>query len=161
MVDEYRFSDFMNFDGKGPTPEAATAALPNKRDCINKTGFHSGNVYGFRISPQWIYVSRYFYTRGNDNMKFAGKKARRINDWQGAMLVWKKEALNSDKKIAWHATYNMAVACEREGNLDASLDWAKKSYEVGHTSAASQYIHIINERIAEKKRLDDQMKGKQ
>ena len=161
IVDEHRFSDFMNFDGKGPTPEAATAALPNKRDCINKTGFHSGNVYGFRISPQWIYVSRYFYTKGNDNMKFAGKKARKINDWKGAMEIWKKEALNSDEKIAWHANYNMAVACEREGNLDVALDWARKAYEVGHKSAASQYIKIINGRISEKKRLDEQMKGKQ
>ena len=159
IIDEYRFSDFLNFDGKGPTPQQATAALPNKRDCINKTGFHAGNVYGFRISPQWIYVSRYFYTRGNDNMKFAGKKARQIKDWKGAMEIWKKESLNSDKKIAWKASYNMAVACEREGNLDVALDWAKRAYGIGHKSAAAQYINILNGRTYEKKRLDEQMKG--
>jgi len=160
IVDEYRFSDFMNFDGKGATPEQATAALPNKRDCINKTGFHAGTVYGFRISPQWIYVSRYFYTKGSDNMKLAGKKARKINDWKGAMEVWKKEALNSNPKIAWKANYNMAVACEREGNLDLALEWAKRAYEKGNKSAAAQYVNIINSRIAEKKRADEQMKGK-
>jgi len=161
IIDEYRFSDYLTFDGKGATPEQATAQLPNKRDCINKTGFHAGTVYGFRISPQWINVSRYFYTRGNDNMKFAGKKARKSNDWKGAMEIWKKEALNSDKKISWHANYNMALACEREGNLDVALEWAKKAYEVGHKSAAASYINILNGRIFDRNKLNEQMKGKQ
>ena len=160
IVDEYRFSDNLNFDGKGPTPQSATAALPDKRESVKQTGAHAGTVYGYRISPQWITVSRYFYTRGNDNMKFAGKKARKINDWKGAMEVWKKEALNSDKKIAWHADYNMGVACEREGNLDVALEWAKKSYERGHKSAAAQYLNTLNYRIAEKKRADEQMEGR-
>ena len=94
-------------------------------------------------------------------MKFAGKKARQINDWKGAMELWKKEALNSKQKISWHANYNMAVAAEREGNLDLALQWAKKAYEIGGKSAAAQYINILNNRIAEQKRLDEQMKGKE
>ncbi|MBI3502346.1 MAG: tetratricopeptide repeat protein [Bacteroidetes bacterium] len=160
IVDEFRFSDFKNFDGKGPTPEAATASLPNKRECVKQTGFHAGDKYGFRISPQWINVSRYFYTRGNDFMKEAGKKARKINDWKGAMEIWKKEALNTDRKISWHANYNMAVACEREGNLDVALEWAKKSFEIRRKNAAAQYVNTLNYRIAEKKRADEQMEGK-
>ena len=161
IVDEYHFSDFLTFDAKGTNPENATAALPNKRECIKKTGFQAGNTYGYRISPQWITVSRYFYTRGNDNMKFAGKKVKQIRDWKGAMEIWKKEALNSDTKIAWHANYNMAVGCEREGNLEAALEWAKKAYERGHKSAAAQYVNTIKYRISEQKRADEQMKGKQ
>ena len=161
IVDEYRFADNMNFSGKGPTPQAATAALPNKRECVKSTGAHAGTVYGYRISPQWITVSRYFYTKGNENMRMAGKRARQINDWKGSMEIWKKESLNSDKKIAWHADYNMGVACEREGNLDIAMEWAKKAYEKGHKSAAAQYINSLTYRISEKKRADEQMKGKQ
>jgi len=160
IVDEYRFSDFLNFDGKGTTPAQATAALPNKRDCIKKTGFHAGTVYGFRISPQWINVSRYFYTRGSDNMKLAGKKARKINDWKGAMELWKNEALSGSRKIAWKANYNMAVSSEREGNLDMALVWAKKAYEIGGKSAAAAYVNILNSRIMDNNRLKEQMKGK-
>lgn len=160
IVDEHRMAENMHFQGKGLTPEQATMNLPNKRDCIKQAGGKAGTAYGYRISPQWIYVSRHFYTKGNDNMKFAGKKARKINDWKGAMEVWKKEALNSNPKIAWKANYNMAVACEREGNLDLALEWAKKAYEKGQKSAAAQYVNIINSRIVEKKRLDEQMKGK-
>ena len=160
IVDEFRFSDFMNFDGKGPTPEAATASLPNKRECVKKVGAHAGDRYGFRISPQWITVTRQFYTSGNDFMKEAGRKARRINDWQGAMDIWKKEALNTKRKIAWHANYNMAVACEHEGNLDIALEWAKKAYEISGRGVAAQYINTLNMRIAEKKRADEQMDSK-
>lgn len=161
IIDEHRASDYLSFSGKGASPEQATSQLPNKRDCIKKTGFHAGTVYGFRISPQWITVSRQFYTKGSENMRLAGKQARQINDWKGAMEIWKKEALNSDTKIAWHASYNMAVACEREGNLDLALEWAKKAYDRGHKSAAAQYVNALNYRIAEKKRADEQMKGKQ
>lgn len=160
IIDEHRFSDYMQFDGKGATPEQAMAALPDKRDCIKRTGHKAGTAYGYRISPQWITVSRYFYTRGNDNMKMAGKRARQIGDWNGAMEIWKKEALNTDKKIAWHACYNMAVGCEKQGNLQAALEWANKAYNIGHKSAAANYVNAINFRIAEKQRLDDQMKGK-
>ena len=161
IIDENRFSDFLNFEGQGETPQQSTASLPNKRECIKKTGFHAGTVYGYRISPQWIYVTRYFYTRGNDDMKSAGKRARKINDWKGAMEVWKKESLNSNKKIAWHANYNMAVACEREGNLELALEWAKKAYDRGQKSAAAQYVNTLKYRIAEQHRADEQMKGKQ
>lgn len=160
IVDEHRFSDFMEFHGKGATPEQAMAGLPNKRECIKQAGYKTGTAYGYRISPQWITVSRYFYTRGNDNMKIAGKRARQIGDWKSAIAIWKKEAMNTDKRIAWRACYNMAVACEREGNLEAALEWANKSYNIGHKWAAAHYVNAINFRIAEKQRLDEQMKGK-
>ncbi len=161
IVDEYRFSDFMTFDSKGSSPEQALANLPNKRDCIKRTGYHAGTTYGLRISPQWITVTRSFYTRGSDYMKMAGKKARKVNDWKGAMAIWKKESSNNDKKVAWHAMYNMAVGCEREGNLDAALEWANQAYNRGHKSTAATYVNILNRRISEKKRLDSQMNNKE
>lgn len=157
IVDQHQFSDFLQFDAKGTSPENATAALPNKRECIKKTGAQAGTTYGYRISPQWITVSRYFYTRGSDYMHMAGKKARQVGDWKGAMAIWKKETENNDRKIAWHAAYNMAVGCEREGNLEAALEWAKRSYDIGHKSAAAQYINILKRRISEQKRADEQM----
>lgn len=161
IIDENRFSDFLSFEGQGETPERAAASLPNKRECIKKTGYHAGTVYGYRISPQWILVSRYFYTRGSDYLKIAGKKARKINDWNGAMAIWKKEALNANPKIAWKANYNMALACEREGNLELALEWAKKAFSIRQKSAAASYVNILKGRIAEQKRADEQMKGKQ
>jgi len=161
IVDEKRMSHFMTFNSKGETPERAMAGLPDKSSCINKNGYEAGLAYGVRISPQWIQVSRYFYTRGNDNMKIAGKKARNSNDWKGAMDIWKKEALNTNPKISWKANYNMALAAEREGNLSIALDWAKKAYEIKGKSAAASYINTLNSRVYQQKRADEQMKGKQ
>ncbi len=160
IIDLHRSTDFLSFEGKGITPEAALAQLPHKRECIKRTGYHAGQQYGYRISPQWINVYRKFYTRGNDPMKAAGKKVKHINDWKSAMEIWKKEALNTDTKIAWHACYNMAVGCEREGNLEAALEWANKAYTIGHKRTAADYVNALNFRISEKKRLDEQMKGK-
>lgn len=159
IVDLHRGFDYLTFEGRGVNPEMAMRQLPNKRDCIRRTGFHAGQQYGYRISPQWINVYRKFFTRGNDNMKLAGKKVKHINDWKNAMEIWKKEALNTDTKIAWHACYNMAVGCEREGNLQAALEWANKAYNIGHKGDAAQLVNALNYRIAEQRRLDEQMKG--
>ncbi len=160
IVEEYRFSDFMNFNGKGFTPEQATFALPNKRDCIKNTGHKAGATYGFRISPQWIYTTRYFYTRGSKAMKLAGKRIRQIDDWKGAIETWKKETLNAKRKVARNACFNMAVASEHEGNLEVALEWANKAYNIGQKSVAGQYINTLNFRIAQEKRLKEQMQGK-
>jgi hypothetical protein len=54
----------------------------------------------------------------------------------------------------------MAVASEHEGNLDMALIWAKKAYEIGGKSAAATYINILNSRIMDNNRLNEQMKGK-
>ncbi|MFH1004409.1 MAG: DUF6340 family protein [Bacteroidota bacterium] len=157
IIDEYKFSDFLDFNSKGTSPEDAKAKLPSKRDCINKTGFHVGKKYGYRIAPQWILVIRNYYNKGNDNMKLAARKIRQVNDWKNAMELWKKEALNNNVKIAGRASYNMAVVCEREGNLEIALEWVKKSYLSGNKNARN-YMNILNARIQDAKRLNEQMK---
>ena len=59
----------------------------------------------------------------------------------------------SDKKIASKASYNMALASEIKGYLDAAIDWAKKAKALGDKKANS-YISILN------KRKEDQIKLK-
>ncbi len=156
VIDEFRSVDDLGFNSKGANAIVATAGLPAKRDAAKKTGYRAGQLYGNRISPSWITVSRGYYSKINDNFKLAKKKVQ-YKDWDGAAEIWKKEALNPDKKIAGMACYNMAVAAEVNGNLDAAMEWATKSYKQFENFKGASYMSILQGRINDVQRLNDQM----
>lgn len=156
IVDEFKSLDDMGFNANGPTPEAARLALPIKRDAVKKTGYFAGQQYGNRISPSWVSVSRAYYTKYNDNFKLAAKKVR-YKDWDGAAEIWKKEALGADKQAAGMACYNMAVAAEVQGNLDAAVEWANKAYKDFENFKALSYKQTLEQRIYDVKRLEQQL----
>lgn len=160
IIDEYRADDHLNFEGKGDTREHALASIPPKRDAVNKTAFFAGNEYAERITPLMINISRSYYTSGNDNLKKAAQLVR-TNDWKEAAQIWKKEALNKDPKVAGRACYNMAVFCETEDRLDIAIEWAKKSYTNHDNKNALTYINILQKRIRDKEKSDEQMKAVQ
>jgi len=156
IVDEYRYTDFLAFSGQGLSQNEAISRLPSKYDALFKTGFHTGQRYGRRITPLWVTESREYYTKGNDELKRAGKKVR-VNDWESAAEIWKKEALNNEKKIAGRACYNMAVFCETRGNFDIALAWSKKAYSDFGNKKARSYTALINRRMRDRQVLQQQM----
>ena len=157
IADSYEWTDHQGYTGQGPSEKEAVKKLPGKRDAIMRTGTHAGNSYGVRISPQWVNVTRMYFTSGNDQFKKAARLAR-VKDWNGAAEIWKKEAYGADKKLAGRACYNMALASEVNGNLDAAAEWANKSYKEHGNKKAPAYIAILYHRIEDQKRLDRQMK---
>ena len=156
ISDEFRYTDFLAFSGQGLTQNEAVANLPSKYDALFRTGFHTGQRYGRRITPLWVTESRQYYTKGSDELKKAGKKVK-INDWEGAAEIWKKEALNTEKKIAGRACYNMAVFCETRGNFDIALEWSKKAYSDFGNKKARSYTALINGRMRDRQVLQQQM----
>ncbi len=156
ISDEFRYTDFLAFTGQGLTQNEALANLPSKYDALFRTGFHTGQRYGRRITPLWVTESRQYYTKGSDELKKAGKKVK-INDWEAAAEIWKKEALNTEKKIAGRACYNMAVFCETRGNFDIALEWSKKAYSDFGNKKARSYTALIKRRMRDRQVLQQQM----
>jgi hypothetical protein len=157
MVDEFRGDNWMNFSAKGTSPQHALAALIAKREAMNRTGFYAGSQYGFRIAPQWINVSREYYTKGSPNLKKAARMAR-TNNWQDASDIWRRMSVSPSKKTAKRSTYNMAVASEVLGDLDAALDWANKAYREFNSRPALRYSSVLRQRIRDNERVNEQMK---
>jgi len=159
IVDSYTANNNKQFNAKGATPAIAQSGLPYKRNAINQCGFANGTIYGQRISPYWITVDRMYYKKGSDNLKLAAKYTKK-NNWNEAIAIWKKEmSINPDKEIAGKACYNMAVACERDGNLQLALEYAQRSATQFSYHKAHSYINQINKRISDSKTLDYQMNG--
>ncbi|PLX08391.1 MAG: hypothetical protein C0594_06030 [Marinilabiliales bacterium] len=156
IVDQNVFVDHKHWDTEGNSREEASKKLPSKRMAVKDAGFFAGEQYGWRISPAWVSVGRMYYVKANDDFKDAKYKVR-ANAWDEASAIWKKHVNSPDKKIAGRATYNMALACEVKGDLVKALDWAKISYKDHYNKKARTYIHKLENRLWDQKKLDEQM----
>jgi hypothetical protein len=59
-------------------------------------------------------------------------------------------------KIAGRAAYNMAIINEINGDLDAALKWAQKSYEDYNNKLGLNYVRILENRKAKNFALEQQ-----
>lgn len=156
IIDQNVFYDEKAWGSDGPTPEHAMRDLPSKRSAVNEAGYFAGEMMGIRISPNWVRVSRYYYTKGDDSFKRA-KAFVKVNKWKEAVKIWSKVVNNSDPKAAGRACHNMALAAEMEGNLEIALEWSEKAYSNFGIKKERRYINELNLRKMEKERLKEQL----
>jgi tetratricopeptide (TPR) repeat protein len=145
ILDEYAMSRQLSFSGKGINPVAAASAVMNRNEAVKEVANQAGQAYAMRIIPFWIRVNRDYYVRGTDNFVIAKRKAQTGN-WDEAGKLWEKETSSSDRKVAGRACYNMAIINEINGNLDAAIKWAQRSYENYNNKLALHYVNILKNR---------------
>lgn len=156
VIDRNAFTDEMRWSATGDTPEEVLRKLPSKRKAINESGYFSGGQYAIRISPTWIFVTRSYYRKANDEFKVAAKNVR-DDKWNEAIIIWKRFVNDPDPKVAGRATFNMAIASEVEGNLEMALEWARRARDLHGLKSAGSYISLLEMRIYEQGKLNEQM----
>lgn len=156
IIDQNVYIDGRSWSNASDAKKKAEAGLPFIENAVADAGYYAGQQYAFRISPMWINVSRYYYKKGNDDFKTADRYGK-SGDWEGAANIWSKYVNSRDPKIAGNACYNMALAQELEGNLESALEWARKSYTSYNNKKGRYYANILQQRIYDQSRLDEQM----
>jgi len=156
VIDEKAFLDHKVFTAKGNDPDNAVANLPAKRNAINQAAVYAGSRFGIRISPTWRHETRQYYTGKVEEFKQT-KKYVEHNDWDMAIKIWEGMTTNPDKKIGGRACFNLGIAYEMKGDFETALAWMKKAYYDFSLKQASQYINILNRRIIDRQKLDEQM----
>ncbi len=122
----------------------------------------SGIRFAEFLAPHWIEVQRTFYKSGQLELKKAEQLVKE-NRWLDAAEIWKKNVTNSNKKVAAKSMFNLALACEMEGELDAALDWVVKSYYVFkndnevHEFNCKDYIQILGMRKIDIQKIELQI----
>jgi Family of unknown function (DUF6340) len=122
-----------------------------------------GRFFGSKIIPTWLTVERLYYRSHNQNMLLAEKYALN-NEWLKAAEIWNKQTKNKNPKMAAKASYNMALACEMEGKLDAAIDWLVQSYSLlkenneEHKDNCQRYIAVLAIRKKEIEKLAHQVR---
>jgi hypothetical protein len=135
--------------------------FPPREDAIQKAAEISAVQFAGFLIPHWIEVQRMVYRSGNVDLKKADALAAE-GKWLEAAEIWRKHVESPNKKIAAKSKFNMALACEILGQLDAAVDWAVQSYLVFgqknpvHEQNSLQYINILNQRKLDVKRIEYQ-----
>jgi hypothetical protein len=151
LIDENLFHDSMGWT------KTESGDGQSKSDVVRDAGYWAGQRYAARISPLWVSVTRMYYGSGNRDFKIARELVNQ-GMYDDAAKLWMKYTEGSDRKLAGRACYNMALAWEIKGDLQTALEWAKRSLIDFGNRNAGQYINVLNNRIYEGQRLDEQIK---
>lgn len=159
IFDQNQLTTNRTFTSSAKTDVLARSSLLFPADAIMQTGFQGGDAYGVRVAPSWVSYTREIYGRSGRSagMKRAKKMARR-GEWEESAKIWETFSKSSSNKLAKRATYNRAVAAEMLGNYEEALVWARKAANNYNLKIADNYIYMLNARLNEIQRLDQQMK---
>ncbi|MCD4793147.1 MAG: DUF6340 family protein [Bacteroidales bacterium] len=152
IQDEYLVNENVVLKGIGINPVKAAKAIMGRKEAVLQVSNEIGHNYALRILPYSIRVSRHYYVRGTNNFKTAKRRAQTGN-WNGAAELWEKEVSNPKRKVAGRACYNMAIINEINGDLNAAVEWATKSYTDYKDKMALRYLNVLKYRIEKNKQL--------
>ncbi len=117
--------------------------LPGRKDAILNAADIAGSNFAEMLVPHWLEVQRMYYKSGHIELKKA-EDLMQENKWLDAAEIWKKNVTNKNKSVAAKSMYNMALACEIEGNIDAAIDWTVKSFHIFGSKNEPHYFNCMN-----------------
>ena len=158
IIDEESFTFNNNWSAKGRSPGDAIRHLISRGNAVNKVSRNAGVRYAERITPLYTWVGRMYYKKGKKNKNIGvGARQGEIGEWEKAAKTWENCLNSGHKKDPGRAAYNLALAYEMQGDLETALEWAKKSYTKYGNDNAQQYVRVLENRINDQKRLQEQL----
>jgi hypothetical protein len=159
IIDFYTFDHSSTWNATGNSVKDAIAHLVDRINAVNQVSYTAGNIYAERICPLWFTVNRPFYKKSQKNTDFAlaARKAD-VGDWKTAAEQWKQVlASNPPIKTAGRAAYNIAICYEVLGDLSQAKQWAMKAYSDYNNKNGRNYVSILDQRIWEQEKLQQQL----
>lgn len=158
ILDEYMFRHQMHWGGGGLSVVAAADAIINRKRAIEGASMEAGALYGSRLTPNWIYISRDYFKRGKGNYDLAeGARMMQLNDWDRALAALDR-ALQSDKrKVRGRAAHNMAVIYEILGDLPKAKEMTTIAWGQCRIRKSRDYGYILTRRIQEQGLIEYQI----
>ena len=158
ILDEFMYEHLMNWGTGGLSVVAAADAIINRKKAIERASLEAGSLYGRRLTPEWIYISRYYFKRGKGNYDLAeGARMMQLNDWDKAIAALER-ALQADKrKVRGRAAHNLAVVYEILGDLYQAKEWTTVAWGRYRVRKSRDYGYILTRRIQEQEVIDYQL----
>ncbi len=137
----------------------AKRMLPPRKDAVYNAADLAATKFVEFLVPHWISVERMYYKSGHTELKTTNNLIEQ-NRWLEAAEIWKKNVHNKNKMIAAKSMFNLGLACEMNGDIDAAIDWITKSFllignqnEI-HAFNCNNYIKVLAQRKLDIKRME-------
>ncbi len=149
LLDSYIYTFPKEFQSSGETHEAAKKSLPADTLSLYLAAGSAATTYADWVLPRGEKAMRRYYARG-DSLMLVADEALREGKWGRAESKWNWLAYNSpDTTVQALASYNMALACERDGRLNQAAGFARRSNRLKPDTQTIEYIKILEDRMLE------------
>ncbi|NJK98436.1 MAG: hypothetical protein HC905_29100 [Bacteroidales bacterium] len=158
IIDQNIYSDGRSWSNASDARKKAEAGLPFMDQAVADAGRYAGERYAFRISPMWVNVSRYYFRKGNADLKqltdLVNQVTGRVQPIYG-LSMWMQGIRKLQEMHAiiwpWH------------GNWKAIWNQLWNGHESPYTKYNNKkgryYANILQQRIYDQSRLDEQMQN--
>lgn len=120
--------------------------------------YMSGQSSARKLSPYWTDAQRILYSGPGSNMRKAARLAMK-DQWGEAASIWNSLSEEDNKTIASRASYNIALAYERDDMLDQAGLWAAYADSLTEDANMEIYSKLLTIRMGMRDKLEGQLKG--
>ncbi len=136
-----------SFEGTGASREAAIKALPEAFQGAYTVIGAAATAYVEQVLPKSHLEQRSFYHRG-DSLLLVADTAINKGNWNRAEAKWNYLAYRSkDSTLQAIGSFNMALACERDGRLNQALGFARRSERLNPDRKTREYIALLEKKM--------------
>jgi hypothetical protein len=153
LLDEFIINENVVLTGRGINPMRAVKAVMGREDAVLNLSNRIGQQYALRTLPFYTRVGRDYFVRGTRKFKQAKRRAQTGN-WDGAAELWRDDVNHRKNKVVGRACYNMAIINEINGDLEAAMEWASRSYADHNNKKALSYLKVLQYRHALNQQLE-------
>jgi hypothetical protein len=151
------FTDFNIFEQ--PFKNCEHVPLKNITGILYDACIHTGKGFGEQICPSWKdNIPRVIFSGPGKSLKEAYFLATH-NQWHQAAAIWNNLSNGLNRNRAVRASFNMALAWERDDELDEAWAWIKYANTMHNTKKTRTYLNILDQRITLESELKNQMEG--
>ena len=146
-----------SWTAEGRTRDEALSGLHSVRMAAVDVGHQAGMLYGQRIAPHYAFITRNYFTAGDDRLKSA-KGYVQMQAWDRAAAIWSEvERTALDPKIRARALYNLGLYEEVMGDPWAARELVLEAYGIDPRPIHRNRVSELDWRIQEVSAVDQQM----
>jgi hypothetical protein len=142
IINHTSLVDTLYWDGLDDHDVYSASRIPDRKAALQIAAGLAGVNYSKNIVPNWAKVYRNTLSYNQPDFKEAAELAKK-NNWEAASLLWEKYTESKNKRAKMQALFNLAIASEMNGNIEAATDLITKASKV----SSSPFYATENENI--------------
>ncbi|MDR2361895.1 MAG: DUF6340 family protein [Prevotellaceae bacterium] len=132
--------------------------LPSTEEAVPLAAAEIGRLYTRSLAPYWLSVQRFFFVPSAKDLRTAAEHAEN-GEWNEAMAIWEQYAGHNNRRVAAQSAFNVALACEVNGNYELALEWLQYAEKLYTIREIASYRAILQRRINESRILQEQLQN--
>ena len=158
IINHSSLVDTLYWDGLDESDNYSASRIPNKKEAMKIAAGLVGVKYSKNIVPSWATVYRQTLSCNEADFKKAAELANK-NNWDEASALWEKYTESPNKRFQIQSLFNLAVASEMNGNMEAATELISKASKIGSSNAIekqaiSKYAAILAKRKIELNKIN-------